>query len=82
MYGSLFVVKLIGILPLEFAGISSGNNSSRQSSTDNPWNALRDSSPLWSSSPWGTAGLDAPDRATPSSLNSLLPGDLLGGESA
>ncbi|CAG7822859.1 unnamed protein product [Allacma fusca] len=64
------------------AGISSGNNNSRQSSNDNPWNVLRDNSPLWSSSPWGTAGLDAPDRATPSSLNSLLPGDLLGGESA
>lgn len=55
----------------------SGNNSN-----DNPWGVMRDSSPLWSSNPWGSSGLDAPDRATPSSLNSLLPGDLLGGESA
>ncbi|XP_044759265.1 protein Gawky isoform X3 [Coccinella septempunctata] len=32
---------------------------------------------------WGTSGLDVSDaaRATPSSLNSFLPGDLLGGES-
>lgn len=32
---------------------------------------------------WGTSPLDSADqaRATPSSLNSFLPGDLLGGES-
>lgn len=35
------------------------------------------------SSLWGTSALDTADqaRATPSSLNSFLPGDLLGGES-
>ncbi|ODN04635.1 Protein Gawky, partial [Orchesella cincta] len=59
------------------SGFSSGNNSN-----DNPWGVIRDNSPLWSSNPWGSSGLDGPDRATPSSLNSLLPGDLLGGESA
>jgi len=41
----------------------------------------RDNSPLWNS-PWGSSNTDAPDRSTPSSLNNLLPGDLLGGESA
>jgi len=56
------------------SGFMSGGNSN-----DNPWGVMRDSSPLWSSNPWGSSGLDAPDRATPSSL---LPGDLLGGESA
>lgn len=36
-----------------------------------------------SASLWGSAGLDSAEqaRATPSSLNSFLPGDLLGGES-
>jgi trinucleotide repeat-containing gene 6 protein len=62
-------------------GFSSGGSNGR-STNENPWGVLRDSSPLWSSSPWGSTGLDGPDRATPSSLNSLLPGDLLGGESA
>jgi len=51
----------------------------------------RDNSPLWNS-PWGSSNTDASDaelifgdsksRSTPSSLNNLLPGDLLGGESA
>ena len=45
------------------------------------------SSQLWGAPPttnslWSNAGLDSSDqqRATPSSLNSYLPGDLLGGE--
>ncbi|XP_023288422.1 trinucleotide repeat-containing gene 6C protein isoform X2 [Orussus abietinus] len=45
-------------------------------------------SQLWGAPPttnslWGSAGIDTSDqqRATPSSLNSYLPGDLLGGES-
>lgn len=62
-------------------GYSSGN-SGNKTGADNPWGVLRDNSPLWGSSPWGSSNMDAPDRATPSSLNSLLPGDLLGGESA
>lgn len=39
--------------------------------------------PATSTSLWGTSGIDSADqaRATPSSLNSFLPGDLLGGES-
>ena len=46
------------------------------------------SSQLWGAPPssnslWSSAGIDSNDqqRATPSSLNSYLPGDLLGGES-
>lgn len=46
------------------------------------------SSQLWGAPPtsnslWSNAGIDNSDqqRATPSSLNSYLPGDLLGGES-
>ncbi|XP_023248225.1 protein Gawky isoform X7 [Copidosoma floridanum] len=47
-------------------------------STSQLWGA-----PPSSNSLWGSSGLDSSDqqRATPSSLNSYLPGDLLGGES-
>lgn len=48
------------------------------------WSNNAGSSQLWPSNLWGTAsGLDNsdPHRNTPSSLNSFLPGDLLGGES-
>lgn len=39
------------------------------------------SNPSSGGSLWGAPPLDSVDRATPSSLNSFLPGDLLGGES-
>jgi len=63
------------------AGFTSGNPN--KTGGENPWGvAMRDNSPLWNNSPWGSSSMDAPDRSTPSSLNNLLPGDLLGGESA
>lgn len=52
------------------------------------WGASASSSQLWgtpqgANSLWGNTGIDSADqqRVTPSSLNSYLPGDLLGGES-
>lgn len=53
-----------------------GNGTADTWSTGWPSNAT-------AASLWGTSPLDSADqaRATPSSLNSFLPGDLLGGES-
>lgn len=53
--------------------------------TSDTWSTTTSSSQLWPSALWGApqSSLETPDphRATPSSLNSFLPGDLLGGES-
>jgi trinucleotide repeat-containing gene 6 protein len=43
------------------------------------WNPNSSASSLWGTAPLDTTGDQ--HRATPSSLNSFLPGDLLGGES-
>lgn len=63
---------------------NSGNAGSMATPSD-AWGSNAGSSQLWSSTLWGAppSGLETPDphRATPSSLNSFLPGDLLGGES-
>lgn len=53
--------------------------------TSDTWSTSTSTSQLWPSALWGApqSSLETPDphRATPSSLNSFLPGDLLGGES-
>ncbi|XP_014233641.1 protein Gawky isoform X4 [Trichogramma pretiosum] len=68
---------------------SSGSNKSvGPPSANDTWAAASGASQLWGAPPtgnslWGSSGLDGGDqqRTTPSSLNSYLPGDLLGGES-
>ncbi|KAK7590071.1 hypothetical protein V9T40_001684 [Parthenolecanium corni] len=53
--------------------------------TSDTWSSTSSTSQLWPSALWGApqSSLETPDphRGTPSSLNSFLPGDLLGGES-
>lgn len=64
--------------------LQSSNTGSIQTPSD-AWSTNAGSSQLWSSALWGgpPTSMDTsdPHRATPSSLNSFLPGDLLGGES-
>lgn len=64
---------------------SASSGAWRQSgnkSTSDTWNTGWPTNPP-SASLWGSTPMDSgdPARATPSSLNSFLPGDLLGGES-
>ncbi|CAG2103083.1 unnamed protein product [Medioppia subpectinata] len=72
---------------LQFAGTSNSTPSKMDSSTTSPgwntsgmslWPFSNSGNNLWSA-PSGAA-LNAQDRSTPSSIQSLLPGDLLGGE--
>ncbi|KAI4455914.1 trinucleotide repeat-containing protein [Holotrichia oblita] len=63
------------------SGTWRGTSKQQVSAADNTWSTGWPNST--STSLWGSTPLDSGDqsRATPSSLNSFLPGDLLGGES-
>lgn len=69
------------LAPQQTASTGAWRQSGNKSTTDT-WNTGWPPNPT-SASLWGNTPMDSTDpaRATPSSLNSFLPGDLLGGES-
>ena len=70
-----------GSTPVAPSGASKGAPSSDTwaPGSSQLWNPTPSSGSLWGATPLDTSGDQ--HRATPSSLNSFLPGDLLGGES-
>lgn len=70
------------IAPQQGSTSGTWRSSNKPTTTADTWNSVWPPNPT-SGSLWGAAPIDNADpaRATPSSLNSFLPGDLLGGES-
>lgn len=70
------------LAPQQSASTGAWRSSNKQTTAADTWNTGWPPNPT-SASLWGATPMDNADpaRATPSSLNSFLPGDLLGGES-